>query len=321
MISTSRTASSPPEPALILHGGAGSWGAAKIEPGLCGLRAAAKRGANLLLEGASALDAVVAVVELLEDDPLFNAGTGAALNLDGLVEMDAAVMTSAGIAGGVCGLQDVRHPVAVARAVMEHTDHVLLLGEGAQRFARAMGFPPYDPRTPDRIEAWRERRDALLASGDDWLPKMRSLLERFPELRRGTVGAAAVDRHGALAAATSTGGVVLKLPGRLGDSAIPGAGNYANHAGASSATGRGEFALRTQATRRVAEAIEAGAEAGEAVAQVVRWVADQTGPDIGLIAVDHGGRVGAAHATEHMPHAWWTPREGVCANAVGTRIR
>ncbi len=272
---------------LVVHGGAGAWDAAVRDDALRGVCAAAAVARGILAAGGAAVDAVVAAVVALEDEPLFNAGTGACLNLDGEAEMDAQVMMGEGLrAGAVAALGRVRNPVLVARKVMEETEHVMLAGTGALRFARAMGFADHDPVTGRARARWRDRLDE----------------------RGGTVGAVAVDRQGRFAAATSTGGVSLKLPGRVGDTPVPGAGNYATSCAAASATGHGELMLRCLATKRVCDCIERGLCAQAAVDRVLAEMAATVGADAGLIAVDREGRTGVAHATPQMPFAY--VREG-----------
>ncbi|HEX6828096.1 MAG TPA: isoaspartyl peptidase/L-asparaginase, partial [Burkholderiales bacterium] len=229
--------------ALAVHGGAGRWPEDRLEPTLEGVRRAAQAARRILAAGGTALDAVVEAVAALEDDPLFNAGTGAALNAAGEAEMDAAVASGTGF-GAVAALAGVRNPVRVARKVMEETDHLLLAGEGARRFARAMGFASHDPVTAERrAEYLKWREEGVAPEGDPPL-RLRGLLERHPELAGGTVGAVARDRNGSLAAATSTGGLFHKLPGRVGDTPVPGAGTFASSQAAASATGHGETILR-----------------------------------------------------------------------------
>jgi beta-aspartyl-peptidase (threonine type) len=267
---------------LVVHGGAGSWDAEARVDAVRGVRAAATRARRILAAGGTALDAVIAAVVALEDDPLFNAGTGACLNLDGDAEMDAQVMSGEGLSvGAVAALMHVRNPVLVAQRVMEQTGHVLLVGTGAQRFARAMGFATYDPVTPRAQARWRERRAEL----------------------GNTVGAVARDAQGRFAAATSTGGVALKLPGRVGDTPVPGAGNYATPAAAASATGHGELILRMLTTKRACDWIERGLGAQAAVDRVLAEMASTVGSDVGLIAVDGEGGPGVAHGTPQMPFA------------------
>ncbi len=293
--------------ALIAHGGAGRWRPGSDDDAVEGLRAAVEAGRAILAGGGSALDAVCATVTSLEDNPIYNAGTGAVLNFDGYCELDACVMESRGARlGAVSGLQRVRNPVLVARKVMEETDHVMLTGDGAQRFARVMGFPDHDPVTPERRADWFDKRNRIDEVLGARALRMRRFLAEHPEYAGGTVGAAAVDSAGVLAAATSTGGVTLKMVGRVGDSPVPGAGNYACARVAASATGTGEFVLRSLATRAIAERVEAGATLAEAVAAVLARLGEDYDADVGLIAVDDCGTPVALHRTRDMPHAFFT---------------
>src|SRR5690349_6510138 len=206
--------------ALALHGGAGEWAEPSIPLALASLRSTAQSIRAMLELGASALDAVCHAVALLEDDAVFNAGTGSVLNRDGDVEMDASIMNGSDLRfGAVAAIARVRNPVRVARCVMEQSPHAILAGAGALRFAREHGFEDYDPVTePARAEHRK----------------------RMTRGSHGTVGAVALDAAGRLAAATSTGGTILKLPGRVGDTPLPGAGTYAGGMAAVSSTGKGE---------------------------------------------------------------------------------
>jgi len=292
--------------ALIAHGGAGSWRPGSEEDAVEGMRAAVATGRAMLLDRLSALDAVCATVVALEDNPIFNAGTGAVLNLDGFCELDASVMESRDRrVGAVSGLQRVRNPVLVARKVLEETDHVMLTGEGAQRFARVMGFGDHDPITPARRADWQDKRNRV----DDVLGKhalrMRKFLKEHPEYAGGTVGAAAIDSAGVLAAATSTGGVTLKMVGRVGDSPIPGAGNYASPWVAASATGTGEFVMRTLSTRAISDRVERGETLAAAMQAMLAELGEAFDADVGFIAVDRQGSTCAQHRTRDMPHAFF----------------
>jgi beta-aspartyl-peptidase (threonine type) len=299
---------------LIAHGGAGNWRPGSDGEALAGMKAAVEKGRSVLLAGGTSLDAVCATVVALEDNPIFNAGTGAVLNFDGYCELDACVMVSRQeTAGAVCALQRVKNPVLVARKVMEETDHVMLAGEGAQRFARAMGFPDHDPVTPQRAADWREKKAHLAEVLGKHSLKMRRFLEDHPEYAGGTVGAAAVDASGVLAAATSTGGVTLKLVGRVGDSPIPGAGNYASPYAAASATGTGEYVMRALATRAISEAVERGATLAKAVGAVLDRLGRDYDADVGFVAVDASGNAVGAHRTRDMPHAFFTAEGEVVA--------
>jgi L-asparaginase / beta-aspartyl-peptidase len=303
--------------ALIAHGGAGNWRPGSEQDALDGMAEAVEAGREVLRGGGTSLDAVCATVVRLEDNPIFNAGTGAVLNFDGFCELDASVMESGeNRAGAVCALRRVKNPVLVARRVMEDTDHVMLAGEGAQRFARAMGFGDHDPVTPARRADWQDKRARL----DEVLGKnslrMRRFLKDHPEYAGGTVGAVAVDARGVLAAATSTGGVTLKLVGRVGDSPLPGAGNYASPRVAASATGTGEFVIRTLAARAISEAVEQGATLDEALRRILDRLGREFDADVGLIAVDRDGVALARHRTRDMPHAFFSGD-----GAVASRMR
>ena len=292
--------------ALIAHGGAGNWRPGTEEEAVEGMRAAVEGGRDGLRAGGSALDAVCTTVVALEDNPIFNAGTGAVLNLDGFCELDASVMESRDLGfGAVSGLQRVKNPVLVARKVMEETDHVMLTGEGAQRFARVMGFADHDPVTPARRADWQDKRNRVDEVLGQRALKMRNFLKNHPEYAGGTVGAVAIDAQGVLAAATSTGGVTLKLVGRVGDSPLPGAGNYASPFVVASAIGTGEFVMRTLATRVLSESVERGETLPAAMRSLIEYLGRTFDADVGFIAVDRHGSTVAAHRTRDMPHAFF----------------
>jgi beta-aspartyl-peptidase (threonine type) len=268
-------------PAILVHGGAGRWASEDRTLAVAGVARAAALAWRVLAGGGSALDAVVEAVVALEDDPLFNAGTGSVLNADGEVEMDAGVMAGDTLsAGGAACIRRVRNPVLVARRVMQATDCVLLAGAAATAFAREQGFGEHDPGLP------RARRKGHAGQGV------------------GTVGAVALDGAGRLAAATSTGGRAGKRAGRVGDSAIPGAGNYANAQAAISATGWGEQMLRCVMAKEMADRITRGATPQHALREVLDEVTRRFGEPIGAIALDARGNLGVVHGTEAMPHAW-----------------
>jgi beta-aspartyl-peptidase (threonine type) len=302
--------------ALVAHGGAGNIRPGGEERAVEGVRAAVLAGREVLLAGGSALDAVCATVVALEDNPAFNAGTGSCLNYDGFVEMDACVMESRGArAGAVAALQRVKNPVLVARKVMEETDHVMLAGEGAQRFARAMGFGDHDPVTEQRRADWEDKKRRIAEVLGARSLNVRRFLREHPAYSGGTVGAAAVDAHGTLAAATSTGGVTLKLVGRVGDTPIVGAGNYASAHVAASATGTGEYVMRLLATREVSELVERGTPIREAVQAALDRMGREFDADVGIIAVDRHGMPVALHRTRDMPHAHFSGEAPVVARA------
>ena len=258
---------------------------------MAGCIAAARAGFEILLRCGSALDAAVEAVRVLEDDPQFNAGTGSVPNLEGEIECDASVMTGDGRAGAVAAVRDVRNPVRLARLVMEQTPHVLLVGAGAERFADAQGAARTAPgglMTDLMRERWQVARSRLTA----------------PDRGGGTVGCVARDQAGRLAAATSTGGTLLKLPGRVGDSAVIGAGTYADDAaGAVSCTGAGEAFIKAVAAARAVEAMRAG-RAPAAAAEQALAEARRHGGNGGAICVDRAGNIGRAFDTARMAHAW-----------------
>jgi beta-aspartyl-peptidase (threonine type) len=234
--------------AIAIHGGAGtlSRGGTSVEQEKIyrgALEAALSAGFSLLENGAPSLDAVSAAVVLLEDNPLFNAGRGAVLTRDGLAELDAAIMDGATLAAGaVCGLRHIRNPILLARRVMEQSPHVMLVGEGAEDFARGQGVELVSNEY-FRTDIRQKQLHRLLQGSAE---KENDLLAHGSLGTSGTVGAVALDTRGNVAAATSTGGMTGKRWGRVGDSSIIGAGTYASNAGcAVSATGHGEYFIRT----------------------------------------------------------------------------
>lgn len=220
--------------AIIAHGGAGGLNYPRRRKS--GLIKAVKAGYEILRQGGSSLDAVEAAAIILEDTKIFNAGTGSYFNLMGDVEMDASVMTSELNFGAVGVIRDVRHPISVARMVMEKTDHLLLCGENAIKFARFMGMGYHDPKTKEKEHIWR-RKKAKCES--NYFKKIGDFTDLY-----GTIGAVAIDQHGLVAVATSSGGINLRLPGRVGDTPVIGAGTYADQHGGASATGHGEQIMR-----------------------------------------------------------------------------
>lgn len=287
--------------ALAIHGGAGAVPRALMNSRLEGhyrdaLSQALRAGYGVLREGGSSIDAVVASVVVLEDSPLFNAGRGAVFNEAGTHELDAAVMEGAALrAGAVAAIRRARNPILVARAVMEKTPHVLLVGSGADRFARKQGIeivPPDYFSTQQRLIALERAR--LRQRGQ--LSTSATQAEQH-----GTVGAVALDRAGNLAAATSTGGRTNKMLGRVGDTPIVGAGTYANNETcAVSGTGDGEFFMRGVLAYDVSARmrylrISLARACRDALAQVAAL-----GGSGGLIAVDRAGRIAMPFNTEGM---------------------
>lgn len=303
--------------ALIVHGGAGSWRPGSDDDAMTGVTAAVSVGRKILEAGGSALDAACAAAMVLEDNTIFNAGTGAVLNFDGFVELDACVMLSSkSQIGAVSALQRVKNPILVARQVMEQTDHVLLTAEGATRFARMMGHADHDPITADRRADWQEKRaklDAAAGPNGKAALKIRDFLMQHPEYAGGTIGAVARDAQGVLCACTSTGGVTMKMVGRVGDAPLPGCGTYASEFAAASATGTGEYVIRSLATRQISDNIENGMSLKESISAVLERMGRDFDADVGFIGIDASGIAVGAHRTPHMPHAWFSGSTGIVA--------
>ncbi len=279
----------PQEPAtvaqLVVHGGAG----AVPEAERTGRQAAVERAlaAGWARLAASALEAVMAAVRHMEDEPLLNAGVGATLNEDGAVELDASVMVGADLRVGACAaVTDVRHPVDLARAVMDDGRHVLLVAEGASRFARG--------------------QDLAMCGNAAFITGARRAATRSPD--QDTVGAVARDAGGRLAVAVSTGGVNGKLAGRVGDAPLPGCGFYADDSrGAAAGTGQGEAFMQLALCHAAVVEMGGGLGAAEAARAAVELLARRVGGAGGLIAIDSQGRIGAACNTQFMA---WAQRQG-----------
>jgi beta-aspartyl-peptidase (threonine type) len=274
---------------VLVHGGAGRAPPDR-ERFIEGCRAAAQAGAAVLREGGAALDAVQCAVEALEDNSLFNAGTGAALTRDGHVELDASIMEGTTLrAGAVCSLPPFRNPIAIARAVLEDGRHVLYAADGAAQFALRAGFCP----VPEQLLITEAARLGLAR-----------VLREQEKPSGGTVGAVAFDTHRRVAAATSTGGTTAKRHGRVGDSPILGAGTYADDtAGAASATGEGEGILRVHLTGTLVAAMRQGMSAEEAARHALELLSARISGTAGVVAADSSGRLGFARSTDAMPWA------------------
>jgi beta-aspartyl-peptidase (threonine type) len=263
--------------AIVVHGGAKRIDTALLERNRAGCARAAEAGAALLREGRPALLAAEAATRVLEDDPVFNAGFGSVLNAEGAVEMDAAIMDGATLRiGAVAAVRRLRNPIAAASALLEARP-VLLVADGAERFASAQGIELCDPEdmiSPERLASEYDR-------GHD------------------TVGCVAIDTAGHLAAATSTGGLSGKAPGRVGDTPVPGCGYYADDAlGAAAFSGDGESILRTLLAARTMQALEHNAAKAAAEAAIVALA--RVGGEAGVIVLDAQGRVGIAHNSDNF---------------------
>ena len=306
-----------PRWSLAIHGGAGVIERDDLSPEQdaayrAALSTALEAGAAVLRAGGSALDAVQAAIELMEDDPLFNAGRGAVFTAAGANELDAAVMDGATLnLGAVAGVTRTRHPVALARAVMERSPHVMLIGEGADAFAAEQGLEQVEPSWFFTERRWRGLVSALEGQGlpvperPAGAPSVgeQANLPAPPlnERKFGTVGAVALDSEGRLAAATSTGGMTAKRWGRVGDVPVIGAGTYASNQDgcAVSATGSGEYFIRATVARDICIRTAGGADIQSAADAEIAQVGD-IGGDGGVIALDDEGRVAFSLNTSGM---------------------
>jgi L-asparaginase / beta-aspartyl-peptidase len=290
---------------LAIHGGAGTITRGKmtpeIEQGLWqGLQRALDAGHEILREGGSSLNAVIASVRAMEDDPLFNAGKGAVFTSAGRHEMDAAIMDGKTLkAGSVGGLRHVRNPIGLARAVMDDSPHVMLVGEGAELFAREIGLELVEEEYFYTEERWQALQRVQKAEAEARANGKEFVIS--DQDRHGTVGAVALDCDGNLAAATSTGGNTNKRPGRIGDTPIIGAGTYANNQTcAMSATGDGEYFIRLVAGHEVSALMEHRGMSLELAAQTVIDKITSLGGTGGLIAIDKEGNISLPFNTAGM---------------------
>ncbi|MEM1928122.1 MAG: isoaspartyl peptidase/L-asparaginase [Acidilobaceae archaeon] len=282
---------------IAVHGGAGSWRGRDEARVVEALRSAVEAGLRVSENGC--LDMVVEAVAYLEDSGLFNAGTGSILDYSGGVSMDAGLMTSSGRAAGVAAVRYPRNPIRLARVVLEETPHVLLVGHWADELAVKKGLPPHPGPSPQALERWRLLRET---QPHPWL---RAYAEAARKLGYDTVGAVALDDRGCLAAAASTGGVSLKLPGRVGDSPIPGAGFHASDLIASSATGIGETIILSMVAFRASYLYSVHGDLVKVLHDLVSEHTLKWGPDtLGVISLTRSGEVGGCYNTEAMPWAW-----------------
>lgn len=295
-----------PMPLLVVHGGAGverrDLSGEEERAARAALAEALRRGHAELMAGKPALDAVTAAITVLEDDPAFNAGRGAVFTHDGKNELDSALMDGATLrAGAVAGVHTIKNPILLARAVMERSPHVMMVGEGAEIFAAEQKVPQVDPAYFHTEKRWRQLQRALGKEG------AAGRAHAAPESGRyfGTVGAVALDRDGKLAAGTSTGGMTNKRYGRVGDSPIIGAGTYADARCAVSGTGWGEYYIRLAVAHEICARMqylgETPAQAGQDV--VVRRI-PELGGDGGAIVLSADGRAAMPFNTEGMYRGW-----------------
>jgi beta-aspartyl-peptidase (threonine type) len=283
-------------PTIIVHGGAGADPSEGRDELRQGVRAATVAGWRVLSAGGAALDAVESAVRTLEDHPRFNAGRGSVLTRDGTVEMDASIMEGTRLqCGAVAAVPRIANPITLARRVLEARRHVLLVGDGALAFARSVGVPECDAAS--LVTDRQQRRHAEVA------PRRTTL--------GGTVGAVALDRSGTIAAATSTGGTIGKLPGRVGDSALIGCGTYAeNSIGGVSCTGDGEAIIRVVLGHRALYFLKDADDPEYAAKIAVDLLVEEGRGHGGLILLDWRGRAGYACSTPLMPVAIMSPALG-----------
>lgn len=276
------------KPVLVVHGGAGAWeeDLKRLVAGKDACKEAAEAGQVVLLDGGSALDAVEVAVRVMEDSPALDAGRGSYLNARGEIEMDAMVMDGRTLdIGAVAAVKQIRYPISLARELLALINTNFLVGSGAEAFADSIGFPRCD-------------HNDLLADPSIWNSGSSGQTND-------TVGAVALDAGGNLAAATSTGGTRAKLPGRVGDSPLVGAGAYADNLSAAvSATGRGEDLMKILISKLVCDFVAAGLAAQDACQSAIRLLDKRVSGQGGLIAIDVQGRIGFAYNTYAMPYAY-----------------
>ena len=292
-------------PVLVIHGGAGvikrDMTSAKEQAVRTAMSQALQDGYARLKAGDSALDAVAAAITVLEDDPNFNAGKGAVFTHDGTNELDAAIMDGNTLrAGAVAGVQRVKNPILLARAVMEQSPHVMLSGAGAEAFAGEHGIALVDPSYFRTDARWQQLQKALK---EDAAKQPHADVETAKHF--GTVGAVALDAQGRLAAGTSTGGMTDKRWGRIGDSPIIGAGTYANSGCAVSGTGWGEFYIRTVAAHEICMKVtQMRVPLKRAAAEVINQEIPSMGGNGGAIALDAEGHISIPFNTDGMYRGW-----------------
>lgn len=301
--------------AIVVHGGAINPLDEKFNNGV---KQAVLKGSALLEKGGPALDVVTEAIVEMEDNPIFNAGTGSWANLAGDVEMDAIIVDGARqTSGAVASIRRVKNPILVARKVMEETDHILLAGEGATSFARALGFADYNPLTEEREQTWREMKEKLRKGEQLPMTKYWTKISKFASAD--TVGVVTLDKEGNMAAGTSSGGFPFKLPGRVGDVPIINCATFASNECGVSLTGHGEIVMHNIIARRIHDSVLNGIEPQEAIEGTFRKVLlslkNREGVLMAGIALDKKGNVGVARNVDLTPHAFI--REGLTEVKVG----
>jgi beta-aspartyl-peptidase (threonine type) len=316
-------AADAPRWAIVIHGGAGVIERKDLTPEQeaayrAAMQQALDRGSDVLKRGGSSLDAIEAVIKGFEDDPMFNAGRGAVFTAAGRNELDAAIMDGSDMrAGSVAGVTTVRHPISLARAVMEHSPHVMMIGEGAEAFARAQGLEIVEPSWFFTERRWQQLVKALTEKnlpiptrpqGAPPPPTTGALASMqgqagWDDHRFGTVGVVALDRSGRIAAGTSTGGTTAKQWGRVGDAPVIGAGTWAGRGCGVSATGTGEYFIRLSVARDVCGLVHSGRMTLQQAADAKIAEVGSIGGDGGVIALSEDGTIAWSMNTSGMYRA------------------
>ena len=285
---------------IVTHGGAGTIPNEFKLKYVEGIREAIKVGYELLNNGSTALDAVEETVKCMEENPTFNAGKGSVFTFDEKLEMDAMIMDGSTLRmGGVMGLENYLHPISISKAILENDNHIFYASSGADKVAKKYGFKPVDPaelvtqRTRDRLRKFKDTKRQDISTFD---PERR---DKF-----GTVGAVALDEQGNLASATSTGGILGKEPGRIGDTPIPGAGTYADRNLAISATGTGEFIIRSMLAFRITSHYEKTQSVYQATLQSLTEMNKLVSGKAGVIVLSKTGDFVALHSTDDLCYAY-----------------
>ena len=297
--------------AIIVHGGAWDIPVEMHDAHVAGCRAAAEAGWAVLACGGPALDAIEAAIRVMEDNPTFDAGTGSVLNRDGEVELDAGMMDGRTLrAGAVAAVKHIKNPITLAHRVLEESEHVFLVANGAERFAKHVGLPFCDPAeliVERERRIWEERKAQGYDPGADFRP-----------VAANTVGAVAIDTAGNLAAGNSTGGTTYKWPGRVGDTPMIGCGLYAdNTLGAAVCTGWGEQIMKTVLAKSTVDQINWLLDPVTAANVAVAYFRHRIGGLGGVICASPDGRIGFAHSTPHLAYAYRTADMDAVVAAMG----
>ncbi len=291
--------------AILVHGGAGNWDSLinHRSQATSACIEAVQTGKSILQAGGSSLDAVESAVCVLENSPVLDAGLGSFLNSQGDVQMDALIMDGSTLnLGAIAAVQHIKNPIRLARRVLHDEQSNFLIGVGAEAYAKEIGFEFCDPKdliTEDNLK--------------DYLSRSGNAITAAPSSSLGdTVGAVAIDMHGNLAVATSTGGTRHKLPGRVGDSPLVGSGGYAdNTTAAVGATGEGESLMKIVISKLVCDYIGNGLSVQTACDAAIQLLSDRVGGHGGLIAIDKQGKIGVAYNTSSMPYAYSVDKESI----------